>query len=65
MKKILQYIESGKGAGATLECGGERLGHQGYFIRPTIFSNVNDQMSIAKEEVSSSLRSIEKRIAIA
>lgn len=51
MERILGYIEKGKNEGATLECGGERVGNQGYFIQPTVFSNVTDDMTIAKEEV--------------
>jgi acyl-CoA reductase-like NAD-dependent aldehyde dehydrogenase len=47
----LGYIESGKKEGAKLECGGERAGNKGYFIKPTIFSNVKDDMQIAREEV--------------
>jgi acyl-CoA reductase-like NAD-dependent aldehyde dehydrogenase len=50
-QKILGYIESGKKEGAKLECGGERSGDKGYFIQPTIFSNVKDDMQIAREEV--------------
>jgi len=49
--KVLRLIESGKSEGAKLECGGERLGDTGYFIQPTVFSNVTDNMTIAKEEV--------------
>lgn len=51
MERILGYIEKGKNEGATLECGGERVGNQGYFIQPTVFSNVTDDMTIAKEEI--------------
>jgi aldehyde dehydrogenase (NAD+) len=47
----LNYIESGKEDGAKLECGGERVGNKGYFIQPTIFSDVKDHMKIAREEV--------------
>ena len=50
--KILDLIESGKKEGAKLECGGERHGQRGYFIQPTVFSDVKDDMRIAKEEVS-------------
>ena len=50
-KKILGYIESGKNDGAKLECGGGRFGSKGYYIQPTIFSNVTDNMKIAQEEV--------------
>ena len=49
--KILDLIESGKKEGAKLECGGARHGQKGYFIQPTVFSDVKDDMRIAKEEV--------------
>ena len=49
--KIFELIESGKKEGAKLEIGGERYGDKGYFIKPTIFSNVTDGMRIAKEEI--------------
>uniref|UniRef100_A0A7N2LAH4 aldehyde dehydrogenase (NAD(+)) n=1 Tax=Quercus lobata TaxID=97700 RepID=A0A7N2LAH4_QUELO len=38
--KILKYIKSGVECGATLESGGERHGNKGYYIKPTVFSNV-------------------------
>lgn len=50
--KVLGYIESGKSEGAKLETGGKRVGTEGYFIEPTVFSNVTDEMKIAREEVS-------------
>jgi len=49
--KILDLIESGKKDGAKLECGGGRHGDKGYFIEPTVFSDVKDDMRIAKEEI--------------
>lgn len=49
--KVLSLIEAGKVEGAKLECGGDRWGKEGYFIQPTVFSNVTDNMRIAKEEV--------------
>ncbi|XP_053276720.1 aldehyde dehydrogenase 1A1 isoform X1 [Pleuronectes platessa] len=49
--KIMELIESGKSEGATLECGGSAWGQQGLFIQPTVFSNVTDDMRIAKEEI--------------
>lgn len=39
-EKVLKYIRSGIESGATLETGGDRLGTQGYYIKPTVFSNV-------------------------
>lgn len=52
-EKILQYAESAKSAGANLVLGGTgRSGSEkGYFIRPTIFSNVTSDMAVVKEEV--------------
>lgn len=47
----MNFIQSGKKEGAKLEFGGERVGKQGYFLQPTIFSNVQDHMEIAREEV--------------
>ncbi|CAL8250823.1 unnamed protein product [Boreogadus saida] len=49
--KILELVESGQREGATLECGGAPWGQQGLFIQPTVFSNVTDDMRIAKEEI--------------
>lgn len=45
-------IEAGKKEGAKLEAGGSRIGNEGYFVQPTVFSNVTDNMTIAKDEVS-------------
>lgn len=39
-EKILWYIKSGTESSATLECGGARLGSRGFYIQPTVFSNV-------------------------
>lgn len=50
-KKILGYIDSGKKEGAKLLCGGSPAADKGYFIQPTIFGDVQDNMKIAKEEV--------------
>ena len=60
LMKILGYIESGKKEGAKLECGGSRHGDKGYFLEPTIFSNVQDDMKIAREEIFGPVQSIIK-----
>eukprot|EP00800_Vazella_pourtalesii_P009296 TRINITY_DN234_c0_g1_i3.p1 TRINITY_DN234_c0_g1~~TRINITY_DN234_c0_g1_i3.p1 ORF type:complete len:497 (-),score=106.57 TRINITY_DN234_c0_g1_i3:100-1590(-) len=60
LTKILGYIESGKKEGAKLECGGSRHGDKGYFLQPTIFSNVQDDMKIAREEIFGPVQSIIK-----
>ena len=51
MDKILSYCDSGKKEGATLQYGGERHGDKGFFVKPTVFSDVTDDMKIAREEV--------------
>ncbi|KAF5482051.1 hypothetical protein F2P56_002650 [Juglans regia] len=50
-EKILSYIEHGKREGATLLTGGKPLGGKGYYIEPTIFSEVKEEMLIAKDEI--------------
>src|SRR4029077_5261320 len=45
------YIEAGKKEWAKLLTGGKRLGERGYFIEPTVFADVKDEMKIAKEEI--------------
>ncbi|XP_015175994.1 PREDICTED: aldehyde dehydrogenase X, mitochondrial [Polistes dominula] len=58
--KVMGFIKSGKEEGAVLEVGGERYGNVGYFIKPTVFSNVTDNMRIAKEEIFGPVQSILK-----
>lgn len=50
-EKIHGYIRLGQEEGAKLMCGGKRDGDKGYFIQPTVFADVEDHMTIAKEEV--------------
>ncbi|EPY73928.1 retinal dehydrogenase 1 [Camelus ferus] len=59
-EKIIDLIESGKKEGAKLECGGGPWGNKGYFIQPTVFSNVTDEMRIAKEEIFGPVQQIMK-----
>ncbi|KAJ3100603.1 aldehyde dehydrogenase (NAD(P)(+)) ald5 [Phlyctochytrium bullatum] len=49
--RVMGYIEDGKKAGAKVEFGGGRVGEKGYFVQPTIFSEVHDDMKIAREEI--------------
>lgn len=55
MNKVLGYIKKGVEEGATLVCGGERYTEgdcsKGYYVRPTIFDNCTDDMTIVKEEI--------------
>merc|ERR1712000_580814 len=57
--RIMSYIQSGK-AGAKVEHGGERHGDEGYFIQPTIFSNVSPDMKIMQEEIFGPVCTISK-----
>lgn len=58
--RIMGYIEDGKNAGAKVEVGGERHGNEGYFIQPTIFSNVSEDMKIMREEIFGPVCAISK-----
>jgi len=60
LDKILSYIDFGKKDGAKLEVGGKRIGTQGYFFEPTVFSNVTDDMRIATDEIFGPVQSIIK-----
>jgi aldehyde dehydrogenase (NAD+) len=54
MKTVLGYIEAGKSEGAALVAGGNRVsvnGDKGFFIEPTIFDDVKNDMRIAQEEI--------------
>ncbi|XP_071710187.1 aldehyde dehydrogenase family 2 member B4, mitochondrial-like [Rutidosis leptorrhynchoides] len=59
-EKILRYIKSGVESDATLECGGDRFGSKGYYIQPTVFSNVKDDMVIAQDEIFGPVQTILK-----
>ncbi|XP_070543502.1 aldehyde dehydrogenase 1A1-like [Ptychodera flava] len=48
---VMELIESGKKEGAKLGCGGCRHGESGYFVQPTVFYDVTDDMRIAQEEI--------------
>jgi|TARA_B110000263_G_scaffold29615_1_gene22503 phenylacetaldehyde dehydrogenase len=50
-ERVMSYIDLGREEGAELLTGGNSYGDQGHFVQPTIFSNVNGDMRIAKEEI--------------
>ncbi len=50
-EKILGYIDVGKKQGAKCLVGGDRAADTGYFVQPTIFDGVTDEMDIAKDEI--------------
>jgi aldehyde dehydrogenase (NAD+) len=51
LDKILHYVKIGQDQGANLLVGGKRVGNRGYFVEPTIFDNVKDDMTIARDEI--------------
>lgn len=51
LDKILGYVDIGKGEGASLVTGGERAFNKGYFVKPTIFADVKEDMKIVKDEI--------------
>ncbi|MWL91503.1 aldehyde dehydrogenase [Cupriavidus sp. SW-Y-13] len=59
-EKVLSYIEIAKAEGATLLLGGKPASRSGWFVEPTIFSDVEPKMRIAQEEVFGPVLSILK-----
>ena len=59
-EKVMSYIDAGKKEGAKLLTGGHRVGNRGFFIEPTVFTEVKDDMKIAREEIFGPVMSILK-----
>lgn len=60
-ERVIGYIKKGIEEGATLVCGGAEMPEgltKGYFVRPTVFANVNNKMTIAQEEIFGPVLSI-------
>ncbi|MFM0322300.1 aldehyde dehydrogenase family protein [Caballeronia glebae] len=58
MKSVLDYVDIGKGEGASLVAGGKRSGERGYFVEPTVFANVEHEMRISQEEIFGPVASV-------
>ncbi len=58
--RVMGYIDSGRQQGAKMLCGGGRVGERGYFIQPTVFDAVGDDMTIAQEEIFGPVMSVMK-----
>ncbi|HTT06996.1 MAG TPA: aldehyde dehydrogenase family protein, partial [Steroidobacteraceae bacterium] len=58
LKRVLDYIEVGKTEGASAVVGGQRTGDRGYFVQPTIFVDVAQEMRISQEEIFGPVLSI-------
>jgi len=55
---VMGFIEQGKSEGATLVCGGNAIDGDGWFIEPTVFADVTDDMTIAREEIFGPVMSV-------
>ncbi|MFO0938953.1 MAG: aldehyde dehydrogenase family protein [Gemmataceae bacterium] len=60
LDRIMGYIKSGHQDGAKLLTGGNQAGKEGYFVEPTIFTDVKEEMKIAQEEIFGPVMSILK-----
>lgn len=58
--KVLNYIRSGEQEGAKILTGGKQKGTEGYFVEPTVITNVEDHFKIAREEIFGPVQSIFK-----
>ena len=75
LKTVMGYVEIGRKEGATVACGGNRLSNgphaKGFFHEPTVFTNVDPKMRVAREEIFGPVvsvmkcRSLEEAIGIA
>lgn len=50
-EKIMRYIDLGREQGASIAAGGARVGEKGFYIAPTVFAEVRDEMAIATDEI--------------
>jgi aldehyde dehydrogenase (NAD+) len=58
--KVMHYIDLGNKEGAKILTGGKRFGNRGYYIEPTLFVDVKDEMAIAKDEIFGPVMSVLK-----
>ena len=50
-ERVLSYIEAGKKEGASVLCGGDTPGGEGYFVNPTVLVDVKPDMKVVREEI--------------
>ncbi|SPF76245.1 NAD/NADP-dependent betaine aldehyde dehydrogenase [Aliiroseovarius pelagivivens] len=55
---VMNYIEKGKEEGARLAFGGARIDGEGFYLQPTVFADVTDDMTIAREEIFGPVMSV-------
>jgi len=51
LNRVCGYLESGVSEGAKAVVGGERHGDKGYFVKPTVLVNTNENMKVVREEI--------------
>ncbi len=51
LARVEEYIRLGIAEGATLACGGRRIGSEGFYLEPTIFTAVTPEMRVVREEI--------------
>ena len=54
------YIKTGQSEGATLLTGGDKAADLGYYIQPTVFGDVSDDMTICREEIFGPVQAIQR-----
>jgi aldehyde dehydrogenase (NAD+) len=59
-EKILKYVDIGRKEGARCLTGGQRHGTRGFYVEPTLFTEVKDEMAIAREEIFGPVLSVLK-----
>src|SRR5690606_7065221 len=59
--KIMQYVAYGKEDGAEVVTGGNRIGDEGYFVEPRLFTGVDDEMRIATDDTFGPVLSVLRR----
>ncbi|SDL18680.1 5-carboxymethyl-2-hydroxymuconate semialdehyde dehydrogenase [Aliiruegeria lutimaris] len=50
-KKVLSYFDKARAEGATIAAGGEKAGDEGCYVKPTLFTNATNDMTVAQEEI--------------
>jgi aldehyde dehydrogenase (NAD+) len=50
-KRVLGFMEAGKKEGATCAAGGDKIDREGFYVQPTVFTDVKDDMTIAQQEI--------------
>jgi acyl-CoA reductase-like NAD-dependent aldehyde dehydrogenase len=64
LETFLAYVRAGEDDGATLRCGGMRMGAKGFFVRPAVFSDTTPTMRIVREEVFGPLLAFQRAVSL-